>query len=384
MSDTYSPSPHRNRIFTRKNDGDALVVASDNVWLQALSDAVEQCARDVVSSPALTWQRYRAISTTHILRHACFNPVESRWYAVAENTNDRIEYSVNFGYDWASAGTASGLAFTDIACDPATGNMVAATLSTLILEYRSSTTTWTTRAAGLTGGQSGATVVWSSIAGGGLWCYAYRNAALGIQVYTSSDRVTWTQRTSGLPVTMTGYTGTNAPMLSSNAAGQVILLLDTGTGLARAGAVSNDGGLTWTSSSVGSTVVAAGATITRAQYSVPDGVWMTLISGSAPVSEAWTSPDGVTWTRAYASSSGVKLTQVATTDSLWAAIATDAVMPYLCYSIDVGVTWRRADVAPMPDTIAWLWAAQGGLLWFGETGPNVAQSARIGQTGQTV
>ena len=329
----------------------------------------------LASAPVLSWRPRTTLP--QIFRRSTFNSFESRVYACADNAADRLYYSINYGNDWVSAGTATTFNFFDITSN-ANGDMVIVTSGGRIVDYTRATTTYTDRGAVLAGTPSGATVMWSPSAS--LWSCVYRNAALGLQAYTSPDRITWTSRTAGLPATLTGYAGTNNPQASVDASGNIVVLLNTGTATDYKGAKSTDGGITWTAFTIATTV---NASVSRPVWSAYDSAWMVSAYGGTPTATAvFTSPDGLTWTSVYTNAT-LNFQQLAVVDRLYAALGNDGRLYYSTSPLAT-MTWRRADVGPFGGT-AWLWAMSGGLMYWEEGALQfTASNVRLGATGVSV
>lgn len=339
-----------------------------------IDHAIAWADADACTLPVINWKP-RSAGPAVILRRACFNPVESRVYALADNATDHLYYTVNFGNDWSGPVAASGGAgaLFDIASDPS-GNMVAPLTSNNVAEYNQSSTTWTNHGAPFTGSPSSPTVVWSIV--GSLWCVTYRNGALGLQAFTSPNRTAWTSRTAGLPATLTGYAGSNNPQMGVDAAGNIVLVLNTASAVDYKGAYSSNGGVTWTAFTI---ATALNSAVTRPVWSAYDSQWI-IAASSGSGTNVFTSPDGVTWTLVYAPATVVQFRQLAVIGRMYAAVDSNG---NLYYSTNKGANWSRADMAPF-GTTTWLWALSNGLVFFEEGGPNVVISNRIGQPGIAV
>lgn len=348
-----------------------------NVPFESLADRTTYLRNKILPAPALSW--FPSVAAPTDLQHAVFNSAwfESRWYAAKETATDTLYYSIDFGETWtADSRPASAIAIRDLAHDPTTGDMVLTSLGSVqIYDYDASAGTFTPHNA-LAGTPAGAIPMYAAVTIP-LWCIVYRNATSGIGAATSQDRATWTDRTSALPVTFTGYTGTENPSAGVNSVGAIVALLNTGTGTDFKGAYSANGGVTWSAFTLATTL---NTIATNPVWTDRDlGKWVVSIYDTAGEEvEVWSSSNGTTWTKVYNNTPGqFSWPTLAVLDDLFVTVG-DGGQVY--YSIDKGVTWYTAATAPIVGAIADLhiFSGGGGLLILEEGTPAAARSVREG------
>lgn len=186
----------------------------------------------------------------------------------------------------------------------------------------------------------------------GLWIIAGATGALTqMRVFTSSDRVTWTERTA--PSTVFDGIWT----MGTNGLGRTVLMRHGVSGGIRF-SYSDDGGITWSAEQ--SITLGAGSigayTSATAWYWWPRPTWngyewlACVNSGSAGggVSEVYRSTDGATW--ALASECPTRsIRWLAALGKVWMAMVGNY---ETAFSVDGGVTWRSSPIDYVCKTIA--------------------------------
>jgi hypothetical protein len=211
-----------------------------------------------------------------------------------------------------------------------------------------------------------------------LWCVVFRDGTSGIKARTSPDRTNFTTRVIG--GAFASYTGTENAQAGVNAAGDILVVLNAGTGTAYEVAHSDDGGITWTTTTIATTL---DAFVARPVYSELDQIWMILAyDTSGEAVEIWTSVLGFGgWSKVYSNTPGTfAWVSIANNEKCWTAVGTAG---QIYYSLDRGETWRNSGMSPCFAALAdlHLISGGGGFLVLDDDTPATASSLRLGIPG---
>lgn len=279
------------------------------------------------------------------LRHASYDPAKRKWLVVGESAI--VRSSGTQGWTWDAASLIVAVATGTEKCawvahDPSGNAVVTAADRSEVFAFNASTSTWTK--VNVNGGGALTGNTWPKIAYDpihSLWCLFFTNSIGGTtEVYTSSDRATWTFRT---PPTGFG-SGPQVVLAVKKSTGRLVAMAIPNYGAAPQPvkvATSDDGGITWTSRTDLSTNVDLSASVqTACAYNAETNTWLYTVgetSGTA-TSEVWASTDdGVTWTK-VATLTASCLLNPASMGSLWLTAVRGSTE--LAYSLDSGATWK--------------------------------------------
>ena len=300
--------------------------------------------------PALNWTPGAAIAFDDIV----WNGPRRTWFAVgnglgtAKIARESFSYGQGFAADvLGGLGGASGT--LRIAVDAA-GNMVVTTATSVVYEYNFATVTWTYQSAAF----SMAPAVGDAYAvvhDGTRWV-AYTTDVANRQLRSSTDRATWTNRTTTIASSAI-YTMSKA-RLATNGAGRVVSCAVIGSTGATEFLASTDGFATLVGGTYSS--LAHGFTSLLAQsltYNAASGLFI-FTCASSSATKVYTSTDGLSWTLVTTLATG-RIQRIVTLGELWLAFV-GVGSAQLALSVDRGVTWRTVgwwpDAFPTPTALA--------------------------------
>lgn len=345
MSTTYAGTDTFPTNVTLPADGDPRTASSVNTPMQGLADRTTWLKRITDLSepiPYLNWYTSTLAVSSHV--HAFYNTFQTAWWIVG--STERGDYSFDMGRTWitdvlAAAGAGENCMFGDA---DTTGSAVISTDSRYVFNSSVGATPLAAPTvtkvdvfgAALTAVAS--TVTYDPI--NSLWVWIANRSAASVLTYTSTNRTAWTSRT---------------PPFAGNVSGpmRAVCRKDTGRtvaviGLASSFSVSfsNDGGVTWSAEVVKASTIATPTELGLA-YNPTTGRWLITIGEvvGTPTGEVWESTDnGATWTK-IKTFTGTCVMSPAPQGKTWVSTATTTGPEnHIVYSLDNGVTWKKAGV----------------------------------------
>lgn len=348
------------------------------VFNRVVNDAytVDQSTRDSLTAlynyvgqiPALNWTLGPTLTPGTSL---AYNENARVWMAVG--AAGAAARSTDFGASWTSVTLPGPESGTSVDISNA-GTMVilnANVAATTPLYESSNGTTWNSRTpfAAYTSVRV-PNVVFSETSA--VWV-ATLLGTLNPVVWTSADRVTWTQRT-----TPAGFTGTAAASNTSSlaihkASGRMVWAYNiAATGTTHY--ATSDDGVTWT---YRTSIVVAGFFFSAVVCDQSTGRFFLQITNGTSTRLYRSDDSGVTFS--LVATLGFSLSTVAAQGSLVMSSVFTAGANQPIYSLDSGATWRFAGV----EGISNVFAGGGGFVAFA-SGGRVARSLRIGTPGSAV
>lgn len=323
--------------------------------------------------------------TTHNLKRAAWSSLDEAWFGVGDGGTNFLEASYSFGRLWVDLASTLPTAKTlvDVAVNASDGSVVL--LTGTRDTYKGTRTafgvyTFVLQLNGLTAAPSGGSLDYEPTAA--LLVACYRVALTGHRLDTSSDGVTWLNRT--LPAPFVAYAGTNSPEVGATA-GRVVAIFPTAlSGTAKIEtAYSTDGGITWTGVTLTSGITAAdmatGVRITRPVYDATFVAWWFCISCTGTdMAEVWKSTNGgVTWTIAKTfTAKDVEAQAAALVGPVWAMLTKKG---RLLISKDAGASWRWVACQDGIGANFTLRAGGGGAIVLNSASKTSMRSLRAGR-----
>jgi hypothetical protein len=382
--------------YTIPDDSDPPFAASHNVAHEALGDRTAYLKARVdplVSVQALNWIPRTAMGTVNEVRKAVYDAKSRTWYAVSPDDANKVFRSTTDGIKWTDlAATLSAIGGApsedcwDVDIDPE-GNVVVAQDGSGDV-YAFDGAAWTVENVSVDTHEVPA-VVYSPVHD--QWCIVQRPGAAGAvtpKVYTSTDRSTWTQRTS--PFTELAY---EQALLVNKTSGRMFWIIAYLDGVLKAKcAVSDDAGVTWGGVV---TIAATGGTFSGSSVSIDQDtgiVYIPFITAALGTNLYRSDDDGATFDLACALADE-RLARVVGIGNIVVATAlgtggagTVLAESDLVYSVDRGETWigggmRFDSEAGSNKTL--IFDGGGGFMAFVQGGA-VFRSVRGGTPGQVL
>ncbi len=296
--------------------------------VQGVERTFQQQLLDYVGQlPALNFSD--GILVDDINKAIVYCPETRLWVGCGSALSDIVRYSNTFGLRWDDHTTpGGGLGLYDLDIAPTGAIVVAATglLATDDLYEFDGVATWTART-WTAGVNALPNVRYEPVSG--LWCIVAYTAGLSV-VYTSSDRATWTARTTP-PLFPTG---TAINLLAVNKTTGRIVWVCGGTTLEWA--TSDDGGITWTYRDTHTYVGTEPNFPKSLTYDETTDTFLLNVSRDNGKTKVWRSDDqGVTFD--HVGGMNVETNKMASLGNLACAcsVAGDVV-----FSSDNGATWQ--------------------------------------------
>ncbi len=396
MSDVYTPKPLRNTSYTRKLDGDNGDVASDNPWLQGLSDMIAYL--DSVASSL--WSSAIANAGAKVFERGVFAEKDQCWYGVGQSgVSTVLQRSEDFGQSWIDSQALNGITGStlDIACKQSTGDLVIILqgsrdvrkgllpVGAAFFKWTDTGANWTSVANGLSAVATAGYVDHEPTAD--KYIALYRSTTNGMKVDWDADGTgSWTAGT--LPSGWSAYVLTTSnPTLKCIAGRAVAAFFDDtgGTNLYRL-AYSTDGGNTWT----GTTKAPASfnpETISKPAYNTATGNWVICgarTTGGRKTETLRSTDGGATWTSMSDKTTvtaDMALQDIDFVGNRLYGINNDG---RLFYSDDEGATWKYVRRLIQSTAQLFLRAGGGGLQTWSATDKTSFTTLRLGGSGQTV
>lgn len=294
--------------------------------------------------PALNFPTKVTVSGT--LRHAAWSEAQRLWWFAYDNSG--VESSKHSGVAATTNYNVSGDAGTEdpssIVVDALGNAMIGLTGNDAVFEFNVGTDTWTKRALGSIASDS--VVGYDPVSG--RWC-AVTEGSTAAGIRTSTDRSTFSNGT--VPTAWgdhTTYPALTRYRIASDGDGRLAVVGQgwagpgpTGAGLCRA-MTSDDGGVTWTDRGTFATTISS-PTVGSLIWGPYDGFVYTIGEAGTPKSEVWTSPDGVSWTKAATLTTGCLL-RVARFGDIYVGLYSGSPAA-LVYSTDHCTRWKFSNHA---------------------------------------
>lgn len=297
------------------------------------------------TSPACNWNA--GVSPLVALDNVRWNPAAGVWWAVGGANTDLVKSSIDYGKTWTSIAIGlDALAVFDLDFDAAGNAAIANHNSRTLYNWTASTSTWSHDLLAIIGTINKPRVRFDPV--NSIWICFYNDTTAvtgAMRAATSTDRITWTDRSAQLPSAFTVVGTFNARMGVGN--GRVVVASKlAGTTITMASVATTAVAAAWSSASI---VAAALTTVTDCSdpiYSAEDSAWLIALYGTIGVvnaTEIWKSTDGgLTWTRTITiAASSVRVVQLANVGHVFVGLTIDG---FTVYSLDVGATWFPAGV----------------------------------------
>lgn len=341
---TYTPTPASITAFTAVTDGSTEDAALFAPFLEGLANQAAWVA-DGGDASALNWANGGA--STHNLKRMAYYAADDTWFGVGDGGNNFLESSVSFGRSWTDlAATLAAIPATkvceDIAVNTANGSITITTSTRDTFKGTRTafaTYTWVLTSNAITTAPTASSLAYEPTAA--LMICVYRVTTTGFRVDTSTDGVTWVNRT--VPAAFSGYTGTSNPEVGAIAGRAIACFISTSASATIETMYSTDGGVTWTGVTLTSGIAPAdftGCRITRPVYDTNAALWWFAVSSTtADSAEVWSSSDGgVSWTVVKTfTAKDVEVQSASMVGPAWAMCTKKG---RIMVSKDHGATWR--------------------------------------------
>ena len=314
-------------------------------------DAVVGIGAYLYQLPALNWFTGAAIAFDDIV----WNGPRRTWFAVGNGVQTakiaRESYSNGQGFAADVLSGLGGAAGTIRIAADAAGNMVVTTVTSVIYEYNFATVTWSYQSAAFSMAPA-AGDAYAVAHDGTRWVAFTAKAGSGFQYRSSTDRVTWTNRT--VNVVSSATASMNMARLASNGAGRMVSVTSIGATGASEFLATTDGGATFIGGTYSSLNHGLTAILTQSlTYNAASGLFIFTCS-SASAAKVYTSTDGLSWSLVATLATG-RIQRIVTAGELWLAFV-GVGTSQLALSVDRGVTWRVVgwwpDAFPTPTALA--------------------------------